>query len=405
MNKSRKRIAIVVQRYGEEVNGGAETAARSIAEHLSSQAQVNVITTCALDYTTWENSYPAGESECNNVHIHRFPVDTPRNWQQSQKSTGKFLLQNRTLDEEIDWIRHEGPFSSLLLQFIKQFESDFDLFIFFTYLYATTFFGLPIVAKKSILVTAAHDEPFLYMDAYQSLLQLPRHIIYLTSPEQDLVTRIANNSHIPSSIIAIGLDTPTNTSSERFRQKFGIHGDFLLYSGRISEAKNIPELIEYFHRFQSIYDKPLQLVLMGKLHIPLPDHPDIVPLGFVSEQDKYDGLHAATVFIMPSLFESLSIIILEAWLMGTPVLVNGRCEVLKHQCRQSNGGLYYTSYEEFESGLTLLLNSPNLRQQLGRQGSQFASTHYNWDTIMIKYRALFETIWNESSTITFPQKD
>lgn len=386
---TKRQVAIVVQRYGPEVNGGAEAAARSIAEHLVPMVDVHVITTCAVDYTTWQDAYPPGESYLNDVHIHRFPVDQPRNWPQAQKLTGRFLLGKRTLDEELDWIRNEGPFSTPLIQFIKHSGSQFDVFIFFTYLYATTFFGLPLVAEKSILVTAAHDEPFLYMDAYRSLLQMPRHIIYLTQAEQELVTRVAGNGRISSDVVAIGLDALADVSSDRFRQKYGIQGDFLLYSGRVSEAKNIPQLLDYFLRYRNTHMEPLKLVLMGQAHIPLPTHPDIIPLGFVSEQDKFDGLSAATVFVLPSLFESLSIVILEAWLMGTPVLVNGRCEVLKYQCRQSNGGLYYTSYDEFEAELSLLLHSPQLRQQLGHQGRQFVSQRYNWETIIAKYQTLF----------------
>ncbi|MCB9422036.1 MAG: glycosyltransferase [Ardenticatenaceae bacterium] len=386
---TKPRIAIVVQRYGAEVNGGAEAAARSIAEHLTSVVDVHVITTCAVNYTTWENVYSPGESYLNNVHIHRFLVDKARNWTQSQKWTGRFLLRDRTLDEEIDWIRNEGPFSTPLIQFIKQSESRFDVFIFFTYLYATTFFGLPLVAEKSVLVTAAHDEPFLYMEAYRSLLQMPRQIIYLTQAEQELVTRVAGNGRIPSDVIALGLEAPTDISPERFREKYGIQGDFLLYSGRISEAKNIPELLDYFLRYRASRSEPLKLVLMGQAHIPLPTHPDIIPLGFVSEQDKFDGLSAATVFVLPSLFESLSIIILEAWLMETPVLVNGRCQVTKQQCRYSNGGLHYTSYDEFEALLSTLLRTPQLRQHLGKQGQQFVHQHYNWETTLAKYQALF----------------
>lgn len=398
------QVAIVVQRYGPEVNGGAEAAARSIAEHLASEIDVHVITTCAIDYTTWKNAYSPGESYLNGVHINRFPVDQPRNWAQSQKLTGRFLLRERTLDEELEWIRNEGPFSTPLIQFIKRSQPRFDVFVFFTYLYATTFFGLPLVAEKSILVTAAHDEPFLYMDAYRSLLQLPRHIIYLTQAEQELVTRVAGNGRIPSDVVAIGLDAPADISPERFRQKYGIQGDFLLYSGRISEAKNIPELLDYFFRYQASHAEPLKLVLMGQAHIPVPVHPDIIPLGFVSEQDKFDGLSAATVFVLPSLFESLSIVILEAWLMETPVLVNGRCEVLKYQCRQSNGGLYYISYDEFESELALLLHSPQLRRQLGHQGQQFTSQHYNWEPVIIRYQTLLKKIWDGVDKLPF-QKD
>lgn len=384
--------AIVVQRYGPEVNGGAEVAARGIAEHLAPLADVHVITTCALDYTTWDNVYPPGDSVLNGVHLHRFPVDKPRNWAHSQRLTGRFLLRERTLDEELEWIRNEGPFSTPLLQFIKRSESRFDLFIFFTYLYATTFFGLPLVAEKSILVTAAHDEPFLYMNAYQSLLQLPRHLIFLTEAEKDLVTRIANNHHIPHDVVPIGLDPPDDVSADRFRQKYQTEGVFLLYGGRISDAKNIPELLDYFRQYRALHKNPLKLLLFGKADIDLPAYPDILPLGFVSEADKYDGLSAATAVVMPSLYESLSIIILEAWQVGTPVLVNGRCTVTKQQCRRSNGGLYYTSYDEFEATLTRLLRSADLRTQLGSQGHQFVRTNYAWDTVIKKYQAIFDAI-------------
>lgn len=387
---TQKRIAIVVQRYGQEVNGGAEDAARAIAENLMSLGEVHVITTCALDYTTWTPHYPSGTSVLNDVIVHRFPVDHTRDWGASSKRTGRFLLRERAMEEEIEWIRQEGPFSTPLLQFIKQSEASFDVFLFFTYVYATTFFGLPLVANKAVFIPTAHDEPFIYMQAYRALFQLPRAFIFLTEAERNIVHRITGNNHIPHTIAAIGLTAPSDVSGDRFREKYQIEGDFLLYGGRISEAKNVPELLEYFQQYQHQYKRPLKLVLMGKPHIPIPDHPDIIPVGFISEQDKYDALQAATIVIQPSKYESLSIIILEAWLMGTPVLVNGRCEVLKYQCRQSNGGLYYTSYDEFVDILSLLLNTPNLRQQLGRQGYQFTSQHYKWETIISKYKTLFD---------------
>ena len=268
-------------------------------------------------------------------------------------------------------------------------EASFDVFLFFTYVYATTLFGLPLVAHKAILVPTAHDEPFIYMQVYRALFQLPRAFVFLTNAEKDLVHRLMGNTHIPYISAAVGLTVPDEISTKRFREKYQIEGDFLLYGGRISEAKNIPELLAYYQQYQVEHKRPLKLVFMGKPHIPLPDHPDIVSVGFVSEQDKYDALKAATVVVQPSKYESLSIIILEAWLMETPVLVNGRCEVLKYQCRHSNGGLYYTSYSEFESALNLLLSSSSLCRQLGEQGYKFVVENYNWETIIAKYQSLF----------------
>ena len=217
--------------------------------------------------------------------------------------------------------------------------------------------------------------------------------------------RVTGNKHIPYTIAAIGLTVPQENSANRFREKYNIDGDFLLYGGRISDGKNVLELLDFFREYRRTHKRPLKLILMGKPHISIPIHPDIIPIGFVSEQDKYDALKAAAVVMQPSKYESLSIIILEAWLMGTPVLVNGRCEVLKHQCRQSNGGLYYISYEEFESGLSQLLDSPDLREQLGEQGRQFTTQQYNWGTIIFKYKAVFETMQNESNTIALSKEN
>ncbi len=382
---------MVVQRYGPEVNGGAEDAARWLAEALTTIAHIDVLTTCALDYTTWADHYPPGQSQHNNVTIHRFPVDSPRNWQQSQLKTGRLLLSKRSLDEEMAWIREQGPFSTPLLQFIKQQAGTYDAFIFVTYLYATTFFGLPLVADKAILIPAAHDEPFIYMDAYRALLNMPRHIVYLTEAERDLTMRVAGNGRIPHHVMAIGVTPPDNISPDRFYQKYGIEGDFLLYSGRISEAKNVPELCAFFQRYRREHSHPLKLVLTGKSYLTLPDDADIIPLGFVSTQDMFDALSAATVFVLPSLFESLSIIILQAWLVETAVMVNGHCKVTRRQCQRSQGGLYYTSYDEFAAVLDRLLTDEPLRRQLGENGRRFVQHHYAPDHIADQYQRLLHS--------------
>lgn len=396
---SRRRLAIVVQRYGPDVHGGAESAARWLAENLVArlQADVHVLTSCAVDYTTWQNVYPPGRTVINGVAVHRFTVDKPRNWQRSQKETGLFLLSAHTVAQEMDWIRREGPFCSDLLRHVVRHAAHYDAFIFFTYLYATTFFALPLVAHKAILVPAAHDEPFLYLDAYRALLQLPRHIVFLTQAERDLVQRVCANAHIPHTVAAIGLQEPPVTPADlqHFRARFGLHDPFLLYGGRISEAKNVPQLLEYFMRYSDERrgaGPNLKLALMGRPHMPLPQHEQIVPLGFVSDVEKFHALKAAAVVLLPSRYESLSIMILESWLMETPVLVNSHSAVLKQQARNSNGGLYYGSYEEFAAALDLLLAQPALRRALGRQGRRFVKAQYDGARIVAHYDRIFDSL-------------
>lgn len=386
MSRNKPRVAVVAQRYGEAVSGGAEQHARWLAEHLLEIADVTVLTTCAQDYRSWANHYPAGESTLNGVRLCRFPVDYPRDWAQFQKLSGRVASGPSSLRQQIAWMAAQGPFSTPLFDQIEAAYLQYDAFIFFTYLYAHTYHGLPLVADKSILVPTAHEEPYLYLPLLRPLFHLPHTIVYNTTAEKSLVNRVTRNGYRQNDIVAgVGINVPEQAVAARFREKYGIDGDFLLYVGRVDEAKNVPALLADYRRYATDRRDSPPLVLVGKAQIPLPAHPRIIPIGFVSEQDKFDALRASTLFIMPSLYESLSMVMLEAWLMERPVLVNGRCDVLKQQCRASNGGLYYSSYEEFAALLDLLLSRPALRDTLGRQGAAFTRATYSWDVIVEKY--------------------
>lgn len=392
---TRQRIGIVVQRYGLEVNGGAELHARWLAEQLAQTDDMEVITTCALDYHTWASHYPAGREELNGVVIHRFPVDAPRDWARTQRETARLFNYPRTLYDEMRWIYAQGPYSTPLLQWISEQYAAYDAFIFFTFHYATTYFGLQLVSDKAILVPTAHEDPFLGLSAYRPIFHLPRGIAYNTVSEQELVQRTVHNELVPYRIAGVGVEVPDTISADRFRQTYDLHDPFLLYVGRIDESKNVPELLEHFRTFRRAAGPdrpPLKLVLMGKAHIPLPDDPDIVALGFVPDSVKYDAIRAADLVVLPSIYESLSLITLESWAVGTPMLVNGRCDVVKRLAKQSNGGLYYHSYEEFAEALSTLLASAALRARLGRQGQQFVAMHYTPKVVMAKYRELLESL-------------
>lgn len=384
-------IAIVVQRYGSEVNGGAEFFARLLAEHLTAIADVRVLTTCAIDYHTWANEYPPGKSTLNDVLVERYPVDSKRASDGAQR-TAFILHKEHTLFDEYDWMRTQGPYSTELLNAIRSAYVNTDLFIFVTYLYAHTVFGLPLVADKAVLIPHAHDEPFLRLSIMRNVFHAPQAIVYNVEPEMRLVQSTMQNDYIPQFVAGVGIDMPQNVDAARFQAKFGIDGDFILYVGRIDASKNVNELFEHFAKFRDYYEGDLKLVLIGKEHMPIPQRPDIVSLGFVSEEDKFDAMAAAVALVQPSKYESLSLVALESWLVKTPVLVNGRSEVLKYQCRQSNGGLYYSNYDEFELALNRLLSDPEMAAQMGRQGRTFVQQRFNWDIILAKFQALIETL-------------
>jgi len=385
------KLAFVVQRYGLEVNGGAELLCRTVAEHLSKKISIEIITTCAIDYITWKNEYPPGTSEVNNVTIRRFPVDSPRDIIKFNTFSELIFNHDHKQDDEIEWMKLQGPYSSELLNYIKENENCYDLFIFFTYLYCTTFFGLPLVSNKAILVPTAHDEKPIYLSIFNVLFHLPQAILYNTEEERRFVNLKFKNESIPHDIIGTGIDVPDTIEPAAFERHYGLK-NFIVYAGRIDESKGSKELFNYFIRYKKEYPSSLKLVLLGKAVMKVPNHPDIFPLGFVSEQDKYNCIMASELLVMPSPFESLSIVLFEAWHCNKPVLVNGNCGVLKGQCIRSNGGLWYTNYDEFKESLEILLKNENMKKNLGENGKRFVDENYRWEIVEEKYCEMFKRL-------------
>lgn len=385
------KIAFVVQRYGLEVNGGAELHCRWIAEHLSRYHDIEVITTCAKDYSTWKDEYPSGKDSVNGITVWRFQVDFPRGIRKFDSFSQKIFRNYHTIDEELNWMKMQGPYSSKLLSFIKNNMNNYDLFIFFTYMYCTTFFGLHLVKDKAILVPTAHDEPAIYLSIFRSLFEMPRAIIYNTIEEKNFINSKFETGNINSEIIGTGIEMPEKVDGDNFKIKYKV-SDFLIYVGRIDESKGCGELFRFFLKYKKEFKSDIKLILLGKPVMKVPKHPDIIPLGFVSEQDKFDGIKACKLLVLPSKYESLSMAIMEAWLCDNAVLVNGNCDVLKGQVIRSNGGLYYTNYEEFKESLNLMLDNSLLRDRMGENGRKFVEENYGWDMVEQKYATFLEEL-------------
>jgi glycosyltransferase involved in cell wall biosynthesis len=384
------KIAFIVQRYGLEVNGGAELLCRLVAERLAKYHDVEVLTTCAIDYMTWKNEYPPGEMVINSVKVRRFQVATERNVKDFNKLSEKIFNNTHTPAEEEEWMRKQGPLCTELIEYLQACHANYEVLIFITYLYYTTYYGLQVAPQKSILVPTAHDEPPIYLRLHEKTFSLPKALIYLTEAEKKFVNRKFGNQSKPSMTGGVGVEVPTNPNPNRFRGKYGIYGPFVLYTGRIDESKGCKELIEYFLRFRKEAGTETQLVLIGQDMMKVPETQGIFMTGFVSEEDKNDAIVAADMIIMPSPYESLSFTILEAWLHGKPVLANGKSEVLKEHCTRSNGGLYYTNYEEFFYTLDLILTNKEFAMELGKNGKGYAQQNYDWSIVESGYRTLFK---------------
>jgi glycosyltransferase involved in cell wall biosynthesis len=378
------KIAFVVQRYGLEVNGGAEFHCRLVAEHLSKYFEVEVLTTCAVDFKTWKDVYLPGTETLNGVTVRRFSVDHERDLQKFNKFSEKIFGNIHTYEDEIEWMKLQGPYSTKLLNYIQSNKDNYTHFIFFTYLYCTTFFGLPLVKEKALLVPTAHDEPPIYLSIFKSVFNSPRRFIYNTTEEKNFVTSKFRVSDIPSDVVGVGIDIPNKIDAASFVQKYGVD-NFIIFVGRVDESKGCQELFDYFLRYKKERKSSIKLVLLGKRSMQTPQNSDIVSLGFVSEQDKFDGIKSAKLLIMPSKYESLSMVLLESWLCNTPVLVNGKCDVLKGQCIRGSAGLYYENYEEFEACLDILLANDEMRDAMGKNGMRFVLQNYSWESVEKKY--------------------
>lgn len=381
------KVGFITPRCGLEVNGGAELHCRRIAQIMSSHWETEVLTTCALDYITWENSYPEGTEEIEGTRIRRFPIKNPRNVKAFNKYSEYVLdrMNDLTLSEQENWITLQGPDCPSLISYLARKREDYDLFIFFPYLYATTYYGLQQVADKSLLAPLAHDELPIYLDIWDRFFKLPCGFIFNTPEERKFLRWRFQRIQLDGPVVGVGVDPPKTINPIRFKSKYGIEEPYILYVGRIDESKGCAELFNFFIRLRKKDQGILKLVLLGKAVMDIPSHPDILHLGFVSEQDKWDCIAAAQYLVNPSPHESLSIVLLEAWWTGTPVLVSAQSDVMTGQCLRSNGGLFYQDYEQFEIFANYLYNNREIAAILGQQGKYFVKRHYSWESIRDKY--------------------
>lgn len=388
------KLAIVVQRYGSEINGGAEFHARLVAEELAKYYRVEVITTCAYDYVTWANHYRAGREEINGIPVHRFRVRRKRNPQRFGRIQEYIFSSPHEVEDELRWLKEEGPYSPRLIRFLTSKQNDYDYFIFFSYRYYHSYHGINAIPQKSILVPTAEKDPVVNMMIFRKFFCKPRALMYNSWEEKEMINGVSRNETVPGVVVGVGTELPDSKEiqAERFRERFGIDDPFILYIGRIDENKGSHILFKYFLKYLETRESPLKLVLMGKSIIKIPDDPAIIPLGFVSNQEKFDGLSACHCLINPSLYESLSMILLEAWAVGKPVLVNAGVPVLAGQCKRSNAGLWYGNYDEFAEALDLLMGDERLRAAMGANGQKYFHENYTWEVINQKYIDIIESL-------------
>jgi len=386
------RIALIVQRYGEEVIGGAELHARWIAQRLAQGHQVEVLTTCAVDYLTWENKYEPGPTTVGGLPVRRFEVIRRRTEEGFDELSSKVHFFEHTDDEERRWIEEHGPVTPGLVEHLRAHEGDYDALIFFSYRYWTTYHGLQVAPARSILVPTAEDDGAVRLRVFKPLFRLPGAYAFNSAEERDLILAMTGKDALPGEVVGVGIEDSAVMGPDEIRRRLDVLGDYLVYVGRIEREKGCSRLFEDFLRYVQERSPHLNLVLVGKAVLPIPVHVNITHLGVLSETEKLSVIGASRLLVHPSPFESLSMALLEAWKMRRPALVNGRCAVLRGQVQRASGGLYYSSYEEFAEALGWLLAHPREADAMGAAGRAYYEANYSWPVVMDKYERLLASV-------------
>ena len=425
------KVAFIVQRYGTEILGGSEYHCRLIAERLAVKHHVEVLTTCAADYISWKNEYTEGTDRVRGVTVRRFANASTREIQAFNRYSEWIFNNPHSAEDEREWLRQQGPWCPSLIEFLERNHHQYDILVFFTYLYAPTVIGMKVAPRKSILVPTAHDEPAIHLEIYKDLFSLPAGLAYNTESERRFLTTHFSIRAVEEETVGCGVDLPQAQAYPRdraeqerdsassapdsaaaaddegtpdesspsyrphlaqrgtiFRRRHRLHGPFALYGGRIDPGKGCEELIEYFSSYVQ-EEGDASLVLMGVKLMPLPEEPFIRFAGRLSDQERLQALEAATVVVVPSPYESLSLLALESFAVGTPILANARSEVLVDHCHTSHAGLFYADRDEFVECLKLLVADHRLRATMGRNGRHYVRQNYRWDVILGKYEKMF----------------
>jgi glycosyltransferase involved in cell wall biosynthesis len=370
-----RRVAIVAPRFGCDFAGGAEQSLRRMALALATKGHmVDVFTTCNRHDCHWDNHYPAGTTRLDGLYVHRFPIDEfdavrlAQACEEIQHAGGKV--------DEATAISYVGNSlgSSRLLEALTERAADFSAILAGPYLFKLTWQAAVRFREKMLLVPCFHDEPYAHLELLTQAYHQVGGYLFHSEEEMEFAQRELGQTHPRSTVAGTTLGPGAGGGdAKRGRRLAGER--YFAYCGRFCAEKGLDRLLDWFARLAD--QRPdLRLVLIGQGAMPLPKARWLQSLGFVAEQTKYDVLAGARALINLSRNESLSIVLLEAWAQGVPVIGNGACRVVRRQIERARGGFAVETYAEFEQAVCALEEEDELRARLGDSGRRMVAERY-----------------------------
>lgn len=385
------KIAFVIPWYGKNISGGAEMECRVVAKHLQEAGvEVEILTTCIKDFSSdWNvNYYPEGIEVIEDIPVRRFKADKRDSVAFDAVNYKLIKHMPLTLEEE-DVFFNEMAKSKRLTEYIEKNADEYKAVIFIPYMFGTTYFGSKACPNNAATIPCVHNESYAYMQRTKEMFKNFKKIIFNAEPEKELAYRLYDLSNAQTATIGLGLDTSFDSSAERFKNKYGIQKPFILYAGRKDVGKKVDLLLQYFEQFCK-ENNEIDLVLIGGGAIEIPNsiRESVHDLGFVDVQDKYDAYGAALCLCQPSTNESFSIVIMESWVAGRPILVNEKCDVTTDFAKRAQGGLYFANYNEFKECILLYHQNEQLADKMGQSGRVFVQSNFSWDTVVERYKQI-----------------
>jgi glycosyltransferase involved in cell wall biosynthesis len=414
MNTEKKNIAIVCQRFGKSINGGAEVHAYQVALQLLQHYNVTVLTSCAVDYLTWEPEFKPGTYQEDGINIIRFANETRSDRHAlkyiRRKITGRLWYQriykylgkpkwwniffgdvNPVKEDQLEWLIRQGPYIPSLCGHIR--ESNYDAVIGITMLYYPSAAAVQAIPRKGILVPTLHDEKASYYPVYKKVMETPEWLLFNTGAEEKLAHRLFHLTK-KTAIAGVGIELIKDqvTPDTSVLNKLGIKERYLVYVGRIDKNKGCHILIQWFTRYLSERKVSCNLIMIGKLHMKPVEHPSVIYAGFLPDDQKTQLMLKAEALVIPSFYESLSLVLLESMACGVPVLANAKAEVLQDHIDKSGGGWAYNNYTEFKRALDELLADETGKKRKGQLGYNYVKENYSWEKILEVYKKAIEDV-------------